>query len=32
MSAVVRDQDQLAVRLAFEEATALLKGGSSPNQ
>jgi tetratricopeptide (TPR) repeat protein len=32
MSAVVRDQDQLAVRLAFEEAATLLKSGSSPNQ
>ena len=31
MSAVVRDQDQLAVRLAYAEAAALLKGSSASN-
>jgi serine/threonine protein kinase len=32
ISAVVRDQDQLAVRLAYNEAAARLGGGSAPTQ
>jgi tetratricopeptide (TPR) repeat protein len=32
MSAVVRDQDQLAARLAYKEAVSLFQGGSSLNR